>query len=79
MIRNLSSLYVLAHSGSVIRCYHMADSQLIFDLLFLHIQGGHSLAVLLFFLMLVGTCFIMSASLCIVRHTYRASHRHENS
>ena len=44
----------------------MADSQLILDLLFLHIRGGCSLAALLFFL--VGTCcFILSASLCVVR------------
>ena len=58
----------------------MADSQLILELMFLHIRGGYSLTVLLFFLMVVGTCcFILSASLCVVRPTYRASHRHENS
>ena len=46
----------------------MADSQLILELLFLQRQGGCSLTVLLFFLMLVGTCcFILSASLCVVR------------
>ena len=46
----------------------MADSQLILDLLFLQRRGGCSLTVLLFFLMLVGTCcFILSASLCVVR------------
>ena len=46
----------------------MADSQLILELMFLHIRGGCSLTVLLFFLMLVGTCsFILSASLCVVR------------
>ena len=62
------------------RCCPMADSQLILELLFLHIRGGCSLTVLLFFLMLVGTCcFILSASLCVVHPTYRASHRHENS
>ena len=45
------------------RCYPMADSQLILELMFLHIRGGCSLAVLLFFLMLVGTCcFILSAN-----------------
>ena len=56
----------------------MADSQLILELLFLQRRGGCSLTVLLFFLMLVGTCcFILSASLCVVRPTYRASHRHE--
>ena len=34
--------------------------------MFLHIRGGGSLTVLLFFLMLVGTCcFILSASLCV--------------
>ena len=45
----------------------MADSQLILELLFLQRRGGCSLTVLLFFLMLVGTCcFILSASLCVV-------------
>ena len=62
------------------RCCPMADSQLILELIFLHIRGGCSLAVLLFFLMLVGTCcFIPSASLYVVRPAYGASHRHENS
>ena len=37
------------------RCCPMADSQLILELMFLHIRGGCSLTVLLFFLMLVGT------------------------
>ena len=56
----------------------MADSQLILELMFLHIRGGCSLTVLLFLLMLVGTCCpILSASLCVVRPTYRASHRHK--
>ena len=78
MIRKLSSVYVLVHSGFVIRYCPVADSQLILDLLFLH--GGSSLAVLHFFLMLVGTCcIILSVSLCVVRPTYRASHRQENS
>ena len=36
----------------------MADSQLILELLFLQRRGGCSLTVLLFFLMLVGTCFL---------------------
>ena len=50
----------------------MADSQWILELLFLQRRGGCSLTVLLFFLMLVGTCcFILSASLCVVRPTYR--------
>ena len=41
----------------------MADSQLILELLFLQRRGGCSLMVLLFFLMLVGTCcFILSMS-----------------
>ena len=35
------------------RCCPMADSQLILELMFLHIRGGCSLTVLLFFLMLV--------------------------
>ena len=56
MIQKLLSVYVLAHSGFAIRCFPMADSQLILDLLLLRIRGGCSLAVLLFFLMLVGTC-----------------------
>ena len=44
----------------------MADSQLIVELFFLHIRGGCSLTVLLFILMLVGTCcFILSASLYV--------------
>ena len=53
MIRKLSSVYVLAHSGFVSRCCPMADSQLILELLFLQRRGGCSLTVLLFFLMLV--------------------------
>ena len=41
----------------------MADSQLILELLFLHRRGDCSLTVLLFFLMLMGTCcFILSAN-----------------
>ena len=36
MIRKLSSVYVLGHSGFVIRCCPMADSQLLLALLFLH-------------------------------------------
>ena len=51
----------------------MADSQLILELLFLQRRGGCSLTVLLFFLMLVGTCcFILSASLCVVRPTWNS-------
>ena len=57
------------------RCCSMADSQLILELMFLHIRGGCSLTVLLFFNMF----FILSASLCVVRPTYRASHQHKNS
>ena len=58
----------------------MAESLFILELEFLHIRGGCSLIVVFFFLMLVGICcFILSASLCVVRPTYRASHRHENS
>ena len=57
----------------------MAGSQLILELMFLHTRGGCSLTVLLFFLMLVGPrCFILSASLCVVLPTYRASHWHED-
>ena len=73
MIRKLSSVYVLAHSGFVIRSCPMAESLFILELEFLHIRGGGSLIVF-FVLMLVGTCcFILSASLCVVRPTYRAS------
>ena len=58
----------------------MADSQLILELLFLQRRGGCSLTVLLFFLMLVGICcFILSASLCVVRPTYRALMKHYQS
>ena len=80
MTRKLSSVYVLAHSGFMGRCCPMADSQLILELLLLQRRSGCSLPVLLFVLMLVGTCcFVLSASLFVVRHGYRASHRHENS
>ena len=79
MIRELSSVYVLTHSGFVIGCCPVADSQLILELMFLHIRCDCSLAMLLFFLTLVGTCcFILSAILYVVHPTYRASHRHEN-
>ena len=74
MIRKVASVYVLAHSGFVIRCCPMADSLLILELLFLHRRGGCSLTVLIFFLMLVGACcFILSASLFVVRPTHRNS------
>ena len=73
MIRKLSSVYVLAHSGFVIRCCPMAESLFILEIEFLHIRGGCSLVIVFFVLMLVGTCcFILSASLCVVRPTYRA-------
>ena len=62
------------------RCCPMAESRFIIELEFLHIRGGCSLVIVFFVLMLVGACcFILSASLCIVCPTYRASHRHENS
>ena len=61
------------------RCCPMAESLFILELEFLHIRGGCSLIIVFFVLMLVGTCgFILSASLCVVRPTYRASHRQEN-
>ena len=64
-VGKLSSVYVLAHSGFVSRCCPMVDSQLILELLFLYRRVGCSLTVLLFFLMLMGTCFfILSTSLC---------------
>ena len=52
MIRKLSSVYVLAHPGFVIRSCPMADSQLTLALLSLHRRDGCSFTVLLFFLML---------------------------
>ena len=62
------------------RCCPMAESFFILELECLHIRGDCSLVVVFFVLMLVGThCFILSAGLCAVRPTYRASHRHENS
>ena len=58
----------------------MAESLFILELEFVHKRGGCSLVIVFFVLMLMGTCcFILSASLCVVRPTYRASHRHENS
>ena len=58
----------------------MAESLFNLELEFLHVRGGCSLVVVFFVLMLVGTCcFILFANLCVVRPTYRASHRHENS
>ena len=45
----------------------MAESLFILELEFLHIQGGCSLIVVSFVLMLmVACCFILSASLCAV-------------
>ena len=55
MIRKLSSVYVLVHSGFVIRCCPMAESIFILEIEFLHIRGGCSLVVVFFVLMLVGT------------------------
>ena len=70
----------LAHSGFVIGCCPMVEPLFILELGFLHIRGGCSLIVVFFVLMLVGICrSILSASLCVVRPTYRASHSHENS
>ena len=48
MMRKLSSVYVLAHSGFVIRCCPMAESLFILELEFLHIRGGCSLAIVFF-------------------------------
>ena len=77
MIRILSSVYVLANSGFVIRFCPKVEPQVTLELLFLQIRSGYSLTLFLFFLMLVGTCCsILSASLCVVRPTYRASHQH---
>ena len=57
----------------------MADSQLILELLFLQRRGGCSLTVLLFFLMLVGTCcFILSASLCYLSVLESVSFKTQN-
>ena len=43
MIRKFSSVYVLERSGFAISCCHMADSQLILELLLLHIRRGCAL------------------------------------
>ena len=40
-----SSVYVLAHSGIVIRCCPMAESLFILEIEFLYIRGGCSLVV----------------------------------
>ena len=42
IIRKLSFVYVLVHSGFVIRCSPMAESLVILELEFLHIRGGCS-------------------------------------
>ena len=70
LIRNLLFEYVLAHSGCLMRCCPMAESLFIFELAFLHRRGGYSLVTMFCALMLVGTCFILSASLCIVCSMY---------
>ena len=43
MIRKLSSVYGLAHSGFVIRCCPMAESLFILEIEFLHIRAGLAL------------------------------------
>ena len=80
MIRKLSSVYVLAHSGFVSRCCPMADLQIDFEIVvFTKTRWLFSYGVT-FLPDARGTCcFILSASLCVVRPTYRASHRHKNS
>ena len=56
----------------------MAESLFILELEFLHLRGGCSPIIVIFVLMLVGTCcFILSASLYVVRPMYRASHWHK--
>ena len=71
MIRKLSSVYVLAHSGLLRRYCPVVDSQLTLELLLLHIRGGCSLTVLLFSLMLMrACCFIpclLASAYCILR------------
>ena len=47
----------------------MADSQLILELLFLQRRGGCSLTVLLFFLMLVGTCCFMFTIIELIKQS----------
>ena len=46
------SVYVLSHSGFVIRCCPIAESLFILEIEFLHIRGGCSLVVVFFVLML---------------------------
>ena len=58
----------------------MADSQVILDLLFLHIQGVFTYTSITFPPYAHrDMLFFLSASLCIVHPTYQASHWHENS
>ena len=58
----------------------MAESLFLLELEFLLIKGGCSLIIVFFVLMLMGTCCsILSSSLYVLRPTYRASDRHENS
>ena len=70
LIRNVLSEYVLALSGFLMRCCLMAESLVICELVFLHRRGGYSLVTMFCALMLVGTCFILSASLCVVCSMY---------
>ena len=59
-------------SGIEIRYCALADSQLILEMLFIRLRSGCSLMAVLFFLMLMRTCcFILYASFCAVRPTYR--------
>ena len=60
MIRKLSSVYVLAHSGFVIRCCPMAESLFILEIEFLHIRGGCSLVVVFFVVKLKNICSVLS-------------------
>ena len=73
MIRTLSTVKVLVHSGLVIRCCPMAESQLILEFLFLH-ERGDCYSITFLPDPRGACCFILSASLCVVHSTCRASH-----
>ena len=73
MVGKVSSVYVLAHSGFVIRCCPMADSKLSLELIFLHILGGFSLTVLLFFLIACRNMLLYSVCYPLRSASYLSS------
>ena len=60
MIRKLSSEYVLAHSGFLMKCCPMAESLVILELEFLHIRGGCSLIVVFVFFLFFFCLFFVN-------------------